>query len=205
MASLAHLLEPMKVKKASDRAYYLRGLIEAKRTLGINNGSIKSMGATFLEDFDMKTGGFKSQKSYTIDEVGTIIGTLNAMRIFETADIDADLAEEVFKTFHEEVINKGGLLLSAPPIKAVKSPFEYEGEPETYFRYDTTQPYPPMAGGEFGVAPVFATSIALKNGTWTVTNSNFDSAGAMHTSNEMIWLHYDEINGFPEVDMSDII
>ena len=202
ISSLASSLESNNPTTASQRAYYLRGLIDAKRTLGINDGSIRTVGAEFLDDFDMSTGTFKSQNSFTIDEVGEIIGTLNALRIFETADVDADLAEEVFKTFHEEVINKGGLQISAPPIKVAKSPFEYEGEPETYFRYDESQPFPPMAGGEFGIAPVFATSTTYKDGKWTVTDSRFDTAGAMHTSNEMIWLHYDEINGFPEVDMS---
>jgi len=205
ITSLTQSLEKMHPSNASERAYYLRGLIDAKRTLGLNNGSIKTIGAEFLEDFDMAKGGFKSQNKYTIDDVGAIIGTLNALRIFESADVDSGLAEEVFKTFHEEVINKGGLLLSAPPIKVAKSPFEYEGEPETYFRYNNTQPFPPMAGGKFGTAPVFATSIEYLNGKWTVTNANFDSAGAMHASNEMIWLHYDEINGFPEVDLSSSI
>ncbi len=56
-----------------------------------------------------------------------------------------------------------------------------------------------------GVAPIFATSIGLNHGKWTILDSNFDTAGAMHASNEMIWLHYDEINGFPEVDLSDVL
>ena len=202
ISSLALSLESNNPTTASQRAYYLRGLIDAKRTLGINDGSIRTVGAEFLDDFDMSTGTFGSQNSFTIDEVGEIIGTLNALRIFETADVDADLAEEVFKTFHEEVINKGGLQISAPPIKVAKSSFEYEGEPETYFRYDQSQPFPPMAGGEFGVAPVFAASTTYDHGKWIVSDPTFDTAGAMHTSNEMIWLHYDEINGFPEVDMS---
>ena len=205
LASLAHSLEAMSPSTASDRAFYLRGLIDAKRTLGINNGSIRTVAAAFLEDFNMDRGGFHSQNKYTIDQVGEIIGTLNALRIFETADVDAGLAEEIFKTFHEEIVNKAGLQISAPPLKIAKSPFEYEGEPETYFRYGPSQPVPPMAGGEFGVAPVFATSVGLNNGKWVVLDSNFDTAGAMHTSNEMIWLHYDEINGFPEVDLSDVL
>ena len=205
LVSLAHSLEAMTPSTASDRAFYLRGLIDAKRTLGINNGSIRTVAAEFLNEFDMDRGGFNSQNKYTIDQVGEIIGTLNALRIFETADVDADLAEEVFKTFHEEIVNKAGLQISAPPLKIAKSPFEYEGEPETYFRYGPSQPVPPMAGGEFGVAPVFATSIGLNQGKWTILDSSFDTAGAMHASNEMIWLHYDEINGFPEVDLSDVL
>lgn len=85
-----------------------------------------------------------------------------------------------------------------------KSPWEYEGEPESYFRYDGVT-LPPMAGGEFGIAPVFATEVSLlQNGIWTVTDGRFDSAGAMHAANEMIWLHYDELNGFPELHEIDV-
>jgi len=205
LADLAHGLQGMQAKDATERAWALRGLIEAHRVLGINDGTIRSMGAAFLDDFNLETGGFDSQSAYSIDDFGVIIGALNAMRIFETADIDADQAEEVFRVFWEEVMNKGGLQMSAPPIKIAKSPFEYEGEPETYFRYDASQPVPPMAGGEFGVAPVFATEVSYSGGTWAVSDAMFDAAGAMHASNEMIWLHYDEINGFPVVDLSDVL
>ncbi len=205
MADLAHGLGTMQPKTAIERAWYLRGLIEAKRTLGINNGTIRTVAADFLDDFDMEKGGFKSQDSYSIDDFGTIMGTLNALRIFETADVDADQVNEVFRVFWEEVMNKGGLQISTPPLKIAKSPFEYEGEPPTFFRYGPSQPVPPKAGGTYGVAPVFATTVAYKGGKWQVTDPMFDAAGAMHASNEMIWFHYDEINGFPEVDLSDTL
>jgi hypothetical protein len=29
----------------------------------------------------------------------------------------------------------------------------------------------------------------------------FDTAGAMHASNELIWFHNDEVNGFPDVTL----
>ena len=205
MHTVTHDLQGMSPGNATEQAWYLRGLIEAKRTLGLNDGSIRTVAAEFLDGFDMEKGGFANQDVYTIDDVGTIIGTLNALRIFETADVDADAAEEVFRTFFEEVINKGGLQLSTPPLPIAKDPFEYEGEPPTYFRYGPSQPVPPKAGGQYGVAPVFATSIGYKDGQWAVIDSNFDAAGAMHASNEMIWLHYDEINGFPEVDLSHVL
>lgn len=34
---------------------------------------------------------------------------------------------------------------------------------------------------------------------WTGIDRNFDTAGAMHAANEFIWLHHNEVNGFPEV------
>ena len=205
VAELAHQIQAANPGTASDRARALRALIEAHRVLGLDDGTIRSLGAVFLADFNMDTGGFDSQSAYTIDDVGAIVGTLNALRIFETADVDADTAEEVFRVFWEEVVNKGGLQMSAPPLQIAKSPFEYEGEPTTYFRYGPSQPVPPKAGGAYGVAPVFATEVAWQDGKWAVTNPRFDAAGAMHASNEMIWLHYDEINGFPVVNLTDVL
>ncbi len=205
IVTLATALEAMKPADAAEQAYYLRGLIDAKRTLGINDGSVQKVGNAFVAGFNMDKGGFDNQDVYTIDDVGAIMGALNALRIFETADVSADDVNEVFTAFWENVVNKGGLQMSTPPIKVAKSPFEYEGEPPTYFRYGDSQPVPPMAGGKFGIAPVFATSVGYADGAWSVVDGNFDTAGAMHASNEMIWFHYDEINGFPEVDLSDTL
>ena len=205
IASLAARLKAMPTSTAAEQANMLRGLIEAKRTLGMNDGTIKATAEALLGGFDMENGVFTNQDVYTIDDFGAIMGALNALRIFETADVSADDVNAVFTSFWENAMNKGGLLQSAPPIFLAKSPFEYEGEPPLYFRYTQSQPVPPMAGGDFGIAPVFATSVGYSNGSWSVVDSNFDSAGAMHASNEMIWFHYDEINGFPEVDLSDVI
>ena len=205
ITELAASLGAMEPADAAEQAYFLRGLVEAHRTLGINDGTIMASAAAFLDGFNMDKGGFDNQDVYTIDDVGAIMGALNALRIFETADVDADAVNEVFTSFWENVVNIGGLQISAPPIPVAKSPFEYEGEPPTFFRYFDSQPVPPMAGGEFGVAPVFATSVGYANGAWSVVDPMFDSAGAMHASNEMIWFHYDEINGFPDVDLSDVL
>ena len=101
------------------------------------------------------------------------------------------------------MVNKAGLQQSAPPIGIAKSPFEYENSPKIFFRYPTL-PMPPMAGGKYGIAPVFASSVTFNGEGWNV-NRRFDSAGAMHAANEMIWLHNDEINGFPNVDLSKYV
>jgi len=65
-----------------------------------------------------------------------------------------------------------------------KSEFEYEGEPEIFFRYPD-MPFSPMARGDYGIAPVFASSVTYSDGKWKIDRT-FDSAGAMHASNEMI-------------------
>ena len=205
LAALASDLQGSTPATAAEQAYLLRGLIEAKRTLGISDGTIRSIGGQFIDGFNPQTGAFDNQSLYTIDDVGAIMGALNALRTFETADVDADAVNEVFTSFWEHAVNISGLQQSAPPLTAVKAPFEYEGEPPTFFRYNDSQPFPPMAGGAHGIAPVFATSVQYADGAWSVVDANFDTAGAMHASNEMIWFHYDEINGFPVVDLSDAL
>ena len=40
-----------------------------------------------------------------------------------------------------------------------------------------------------------------QTGQWTEIDRYFDTAGAMHAANEFIWLHHDEVNGFPEVEL----
>ncbi len=92
---------------------------------------------------------------------------------------------------------------AVPPLSFMKDPFEYEEDPLLYVMYPG-MPMPPMAGGEFGVAPVFASSVSYTDDVWSIDRI-FDSAGAMHAANEFIWLHYDEINGFPEVDLSSTL
>ena len=47
-----------------------------------------------------------------------------------------------------------------------------------------------------GIAPVFASSVTYKDGKWEIDRT-FDVAGAMHAANKMIWLHHDEVDGFP--------
>jgi len=180
---------------AAEKAYAIRGLIEAIRTLGGEIENISSLASEFLADFDESKGFFSSQNTYTIDDVAIIIGALNAMRIFESADVDTVKAEEVFTLFFDTILNQAGMQQSAPPLPVAKSKFEYEGEPEIYFRHPDV-PFPPMAGGKYGVAPVFASSVTYKDGKWEIDRT-FDAAGVMHASNEMIWLHHDEVDGFP--------
>ena len=188
---IAGELKLMTPVNAAEKAYAIRGLIEAKRTLGGEIENISSLAAELFADFDESKGFFSSQNTYTIDDVAIIIGALNAIRIFESAGVDTVKAEEVFTLFFETILNKAGMQQSAPPIMAGM----HEGEPEIYFKYPG-MPLPPMAGGQYGIAPMFASSVTYKDGKWEIDRT-FDTAGAMHAANEMIWLHHDEVDGFP--------
>lgn len=189
-------LTSMQSQNAWEEAYRLLGLIEANRVAWVNWNITKEASQKFLDSFDTTNNLFKGQNTYSIDEVWAIIWALNEIKLFVVSDTEQ--SEQVFKDFFETVVNKAWLIQSAPPLSIAKSEWEYSGEPKNYFRYPTTM-FPPMAGGEFGIAPVFASEVSFTDGKWKVTNANFDSAWAMHASNEMIWLHNDELNGFQEL------
>ena len=201
--SLSNGLKVMIPSNAAERAYALAGLIEAKRVLKMNyDDEIKKIASDFFNDFDSSKGFFNSQKTYSVDDVAVIVGTLNELFLFESNTFGKQ-AGNTLVSFFENVVNKAGLQQSAPPLQIAKSPFEYKDVPEIFFRYPG-MPMPPMAGGKYGIAPVFASSVTYKDGKWNV-GRRFDTAGAMHASNEMIWLHNDEINGFPKVDLSKYV
>ncbi|MGC9337814.1 MAG: hypothetical protein ACP5EQ_06935 [Candidatus Cloacimonadia bacterium] len=196
-----HNLVWLDTTTATEKSFVVRGLIEAYRVTN-NRAYISKAVNVFeelLEHFNYEYGYFEAQSVYTIDDIAVIIGAINSARLFAGNAIDQEKAEEVFTKFFENAVNKSGLQQSAPPVGVRKGEFE-QHEPSLYYGYPTI-PMPPMAGGTngFGIAPVFATEVAFKNGEWVVTNARFDTAGAMHASNEFMWLHNDEINGFPEL------
>ncbi len=199
IAKFGDALTEADAANATENAFVIRGLVEAYRVSG-NDVYLNSAAAAFdalSADFNPGHGVFDSQHVYTIDNVGVIMGALNSLKFYGGDAVDQAVVEDLFTNFYLNVVNKSGLQQSVPPIPVAKGVFEQE-EPVIYYGYPTIL-MPPMAGGEFGIAPVFATEVSFDMGAWTVTNANFDSAGAMHASNEFIWFHNDEVNGFPEL------
>lgn len=199
VAKWGHQLAKSNTHTTVERAYAVRGLIEAGRTTGYDAFLDKAAWTytKMVRRYDWRHGTFHGQSTYTIDDAGTILGSINAARLFLGTRINQRHAEKVFAGFYEGTVNISGLQISAPPVGLFKAPFEQE-EPEIFLRYPTT-PVPPMAGGDYGIAPVFASSVTWDGTQWTAVQDNFDTAGAMHSANEMIWFHNDEVNGFPEV------
>jgi len=186
------------------KAYALRGLIEAYRVTGNNayRDAAAAVYAGLAAEYDANHGVFTSQNVYTIEDIAAIMGAINSSLIFLDDVIDANQAETMFAGFFESAVNMSGLQQSVPPIPVSKGAFEQD-EPPIFYGYPGL-PKPPMAGGKFGVAPVFATEVKWDGGQWQVTNARFDAAGAMHASNEFIWFHNDEVNGFPRVTGASI-
>lgn len=192
-------LAPASHYSATDWALIIRGLIEAHRTTG-NARYLNSAGVAFNKlaaQYDSRHGVFNSQNSYTIDDVAIIMGAMNSLKLFGGDSVNQAQVEQIFTDFFESTVNMSGLQQSAPPINVLKGDFEV-GAPPIYYAYPD-MPMPPMAGGAYGIAPVFATEVTWNGSQWSVTDGRFDSAGAMHASNEFIWFHNDEVNGFPVV------
>ncbi|GAB4503745.1 MAG: hypothetical protein Fur0043_07370 [Anaerolineales bacterium] len=197
IAELGGALAQAEPTNATERAFVIRGLVEAYRTTGeaaYLNAAADAFQA-LADDFNPGHGIFDSQHTYTIDNVAVIMGALNSLRYYATDAVDVAAVENIFTAFFLNAVNKSGLQQSVPPIPVAKGEFKQD-EPPIFYGYPTI-PMPPMAGGEFGIAPIFATEVTFDMGTWTVTNGNFDAASAMHASNEFIWFHNDEVNGFP--------
>lgn len=184
---------------ASEAAYAIRGLIEVSRTTGESAylDQVIALWNGLVAEYDAPTGTFTSQTTYAIDDVAAIVGAINSLGLFGGTSIDRDIREAVFAGFFESVVNLSGLQIATPPVDLFKGAYEQE-DPEIWLGYPS-QPMPPMAGGEFGIAAVFGASATLQDGAWTVDSDHFDTAGAMHAANEMIWLHADEIFGFPRL------
>jgi hypothetical protein len=182
---------------ASKWAYAIRGLIEVQRITGQENYlSVAARAFNRLQSqYDGLHGIFTIQDSYTIDDVAIIMGALNSLRLFGGNAVNQYQVETVFSDFFESVVNLSGLQQSAPPIDVLKGSFEKK-HPAIYYMYPGI-PMPPMAGGAYGIAPVFATEVTWDGTRWHVTNGRFDSAGSMHAANELIWFHNDEVDGFP--------
>lgn len=184
---------------AAGKATAIRGLLEAYR-LSDKSKYLTAAADAFAglsAEYDATHGVFSSQSSYTIDDVAVIMGALNSLKLFGGDVVDQDKVEVIFTGFWESAVNLSGLQQSAPPKDVAKDKFEQE-HPDIYYAYPGMA-MPPMAGGEFGVAPVFAKEIKWDGDAWSVTDGRFDSASAMHASNEFIWFHNDEVDGFPVV------
>ena len=201
LRSLALQLSNAEAANAGEAGYRLRGLVEAWRVTGdafFRRAAVRSFDR-LIGGYDFARGRFTADSSHSIDDVAAIMGAVNASRLFLGDAIDQGLADRLYVNFFESAVNLGGLQQSVPPVPVAKGAFEQQ-EPPLFYGYPSI-PKPPMAGGTYGIAPVFATRIVWNENQrrFEVDDPRFDTAGAMHASNEFIWFHNDEVNGFPEV------
>lgn len=140
------------------------------------------------DDFDSKSGTFKSTSVYSVDDVAWIIGGLNSLVQVGPESLRAPAAKALV-AFYEATLDQSGLQLSAPPGKDGAMAGEFEKDlPSVVYYHGRNTPPPPMAGGEFGRLMLPASEISFEGGTWKVSDPRFESAGGMHLANELNWL-----------------
>ncbi|MCK7481066.1 MAG: hypothetical protein M0C28_30585 [Candidatus Moduliflexus flocculans] len=104
----------------------------------------------------------------------------------------------IFAGFYEGAVNLSGLQISTPAVNQFKDPFE-QADPEIYLRY----PAPAIprrcrwSGRKVPQSLRLPSSSTKMDGKWI--NLVSIRLVPMHTANEMIWFHNDEVNGFPIV------
>lgn len=174
-------------------AYAVRGLNDVARITGnpAFNRAFESTLSRYLAQFDESTGLFKGKDLYTTDDAAVMIGALNAGKLFSASE---DKVTPVFIQFFDQVLNKAGMQLSAPPVETIP---EYERKADTRMHRADELPMPRMIGNGHGIAPVYAASVEFDGEGFQVDNQTFDTAGGMHLANEMIWFHNAEVDGFP--------
>ena len=183
------------------RAHTIRGLIEAGRVTG-DTRYLDQAAATYqrlIARFDDQHGVLHGTRRLTTDDVGVIGGALNAAGIFLGDRIDQANLTRISGAWWEGTVNLSGFQIAAPAIPDFKGAYELDQDP-IYLRYPLL-PLPQDVGKPFGTAPVFAASVKWNGRGWKADQEWFDTAGAMHASNEFVWFHYDEVNGFPEVSL----
>ena len=182
-----------------DRAYALRGLIEAGRTTGIAKylDQAATVYQALIANFDSVHGVLDGSTTLTTDGVGEIAGALNAATLFLGNRIDQAALKQLFGAWWEGTVNLSGFQIAAPAIPDFKGAYETQQDPIN-LRYPKLA-LPKDVGTPYGTAPVFAASVKWTNSGWQANQNWFDTAGAMHAANEFVWFHNDEVNGFPDV------
>ncbi len=136
------------------------------------------------DDFDADLGIFTSKDVYNVDEVGWIIGGLNAL-VQEGNDASRGPAGRMLLAFYENTMSLAGMQLSAPPGKSGAMAGEFEMSlPSVVYYHPADTPPPPIAGK----LTVPAEEITWDGNAWEVTSDRFVTGGAMHLANELNWL-----------------
>ena len=187
-----------------EHARAARGLFEAGRLLSdttYEDAALTHVNA-LLDAYHVDTGHFDGLTTIVDWEVGDILGALNSALVNGDASLDRMRVQQTYAGFFEAVVNIGGLLQAVIPKEMEASPFELvRFQNDLAFGYPGI-PFPMEAGGANGTAAVHASVMTFdaEAGRWQVTDGRFDTAGAMHTSNEMFWT-FGFVDGFPDVDV----
>lgn len=190
-------LAGLKASNPVDQAHMIRALIEIGRVT--DSPRYMKLAARqyseFATSFNSEKGIFNGFFTYNTSDVAVLIGALNSLKLFVAGRVDQEQVENILVKFFDTILNQAGMQISAPPVEKIPP---YERRDDSMLHRHPSLPVPALAGGEFGIAPVFASEVSMKSGHWERVNS-FDSAGAMQLASEFLWLHHAEVNGFPNI------
>ena len=186
-----------------DAAAALRALVDAFRVTRLKTYSETAVKIfNYIESQWSKTGVYAPtplapEYTFNADDIGIILGALNASRLFLKDRVDRDLAELRMRVFFCKALNVSGLQMSMPSMDFLPEWLQ-QREPELHFRHSLC-PLP----SEIQTAPVFAGEVSYdpQSDTWS-RNMIFDSPAAMHACCELLWLN-EAINGFPDVKLAE--
>ena len=207
LAEYGDALVASKTNGVIDSARSVRGLLEAARVLGdekYGDAALIEL-EVVLNAYDRATGRIDGVPEIKDWEVGDILGALNSAANNGGSGVDTEQIQDVYAGLFESLVSIGGLIQARVPVAMEVSPFELERIGKDIFFAHPSVPTPDQAGGAYGTAAVHASEFRFdeESGRWVVTNGRFDTAGAMHTSNEMMWT-FGLVNAFPEVDVSTV-
>ncbi len=183
IATIAGALAGRELAKPADLGAAIAGLVSATHATADPryNDQAARLFAKLRADFDAANGVFKSQSVYDVDDVAWILGGTNALVLGGPETVRADAAQ-LLTAFYESTLDVSGLQLSAPGGKDGAMAGEFEKSLPVLFYHGARTPTP----SESRMLTVPARQITW-SGKWTVTDTRFDTAGAMHLANELNW------------------
>ncbi|KPU45945.1 hypothetical protein OXPF_04130 [Oxobacter pfennigii] len=134
---------------------------------------------------------------YTLRDIGSVLGGINAIRLFGDDHYKEDAKEKLINFFNTS-INLSGILLSTAPVPGAE---EYEGylsharsDSNAVSIEDFASPNIPQAL-DVSMAPVFGKKFTFKpkKKKFTINSQSFYSDYALYTINELLCLNYPEI------------
>lgn len=135
-----------------------------------------------------------NEYTYNVEDIGAILGALNASRLYLHDRVERELAELRMRVFFCEAVNLSGLQMSMPDLTFLPE-WLREREPSLHFRHGSI-PLP----SEVNAAPVLAGEVSYdpQSDTWS-RRGVFDTSAAMRTCCEFMWMDDEAVNGFPQI------
>ncbi|MDZ7814795.1 MAG: hypothetical protein U5N86_01950 [Planctomycetota bacterium] len=149
------------------------------------------------DEYDPYYGTFASRSRYSLKQSAVVLEGLLAANRFDQQLIDAELSQNLIRGFIEGTYMLSGLVRSA------WAPWEFPahelGLADINYRYPSL-PYPLYAGGDNGIAPVFARQIEFISfgGYWNVLDTLSHTPSLMYASDVLMRCNFE---AFPEPDI----